>query len=156
MKDKLKRDDLESALAEWRQQRFPELKLSQQTRARIFRAAAERHSRRIEPAVPLFFPAGRLTVATVMPLLLLLLMAGYILMPGGDVEIAANGEAPRLEAVRQGDEVIFVIANGGRSHLVRKSSSASNLKDSESFVVTDGAFRDRLDSGGDLVFYRID
>jgi hypothetical protein len=91
-----------------------------------------------------------------MPLLLLLLMAGYMMSPGGGVEIAANGEVPRLEAVRQGDEVIFKIANGDRSHTVRKSNSASDLQDSESVVVTDGAFRDRLDSGGDLVFYRID
>jgi hypothetical protein len=83
-------------------------------------------------------------------------MAGYLLMPGGSLDTAANGDGPVLQAVRQGDEVVFVIANGGGHHTVRKSNDPRHLTDSETLVVSDGAFRDNLDSGNNLVFYRID
>jgi len=144
--------DLDSALQEWRQSRPATASLSQPARARILR----HRPTRIERAVPLFFPARRLALATALPLLVLSLMAGYLLMPGGALETATNGNGAVLHAVRQGDEVVFVIANGGGSHLVRKSNDPSMLADSESFVVSDGAFRDSLDSGTNLVFYRID
>jgi hypothetical protein len=143
--------DLDSALQEWRQARPATASLSQPTRSRILR----QRPAHIEPAVPLFFPARRLALATAIPLLVLSLMAGYLLMPGGALETAANGDGPVLQAVRQGDEVVFVIANGGGSHLVRKSNDPSILADSETFVVSDGAFRDSIDSGSNLVFYRI-
>ena len=158
MKNKRQLPELERALEQWRQQRPAGQKLSQPARARIFREAMRpRGSRkRIEAAVPLFFPARRLALATALPLLLISVMTAYVLMPGGPIDGAANGDAPILQAVRQGDEVVFTIANGGGKHLVRKSNSAKELANGETFVVSDGVFREQLDSGADLVFYRID
>jgi hypothetical protein len=158
MRNKRQMPDLERALEEWRLQRQAEQKLSQPARARIFREGMRPgvNKKRIEAAVPLFFPASRLALATVLPLLVISIMTAYLLMPGLPIDSAANGDAPILQAVRQGDEVVFTIANGGGQHLIRKSNSAKELSDGETFVVSDGAFRERLDTGDDLVFYRID
>jgi hypothetical protein len=150
--------DLARALEEWRRQRPAGRKLSQPARTRIFREAIRSGDRRQiqEPSVPLFFPARRLAMATALPLLLISVMAAYVLLPVGPVDLADSGDGPVLQALRQGDEVVFTIANGGGSHLVRKSNSPNKLADGESFVVSDGAFREPADSGEDLVFYRID
>jgi hypothetical protein len=158
MKKKRQMPELERALEEWRQQRPAEQKLSPPARARIFREGMRPvgPGKRVETAIPLFFPARRLALATVLPLLVISMMSAYLLLPGGPSDRGASGEAPILQAVRQGDEVVFTIANGGGKHLVRKSNSAKELSDGEAFVVSDGAFRERLDSGDDLVFYRID
>jgi hypothetical protein len=152
MRNRRETPDLDSALQEWRQNRPPEEKLSESARARILR----QRQARIEPTTPLFFPARRLAMAAALPLLLLSVMAVYLLIPGAALETAQNGDGPVLQAVRQGNEVVFIIANGGGSHLVRKSNTPNALADSETFVVSGGAFRDSLDSGSDLVFYRID
>lgn len=158
MNNKRRMPELERALEEWRLQRPTGPKLSQPARARIFRdAMRSRGSRKqIEAAVPLFFPARRLALATALPLVLISMMTAYLFLPSGPIDSAADGGAPILRAVRQGDEVIFTIANGGGEHLVRKSNSPKELANAEAIVVSDGAFRERLDSGADLVFYRID
>jgi hypothetical protein len=150
--------DLDAALREWRSGRRERSELSPAARARILRYSALSRELRIRPerAVPLFFPARRLALATALPVLVLSLMVGYLLIPGGAMQTAESGGGPVLQAVRQGDEVIFTIADGGGSHMVRKSRTPNALEDCETFVVSDGAFRDRLDSGGGLVFYRID
>ena len=66
-----------------------------------------------------------------------------------------DGIAPRLLASKQGDEVVFVIANGERTHSVSRLSRPVE-RQGEAMVVNDGTFRDRLSSDAQLVFYRID
>jgi len=61
-----------------------------------------------------------------------------------------------VRAAKNGDEVVFTIANGGRAHRVFKSSVPTNFDPSTAVTVRDGSFRDSADDGSDLVFYRID
>ncbi len=62
--------------------------------------------------------------------------------------------APRVEVLKDGEEVVFVIANGRRSHQVSRSTRPD--RGGEVFRTTTGEFRDRLDSEAKLVFYRVD
>jgi hypothetical protein len=60
-----------------------------------------------------------------------------------------------LRAEKQDGDVVFVIANSGHSHEVSRST-APHGGSSDRFLATTGVFRDSLDSGPDLVYYRID
>lgn len=146
---------LDQALADWRAaEKRPEA-LSGPARERILEAAGQEGTRRVrfELPSPLFLPARSFALAALLPLLVLSLAVGSFLLPTGS---GTDGAAPRLLASRQGDEVVFVIANGDRPHQVLKAADPRGLEGAEPVEVEAGTFRDRLDSGTDLVFYRID
>jgi hypothetical protein len=153
-----KQPDLDRALSDWRRDRPSDGGLSQPARANIMRAALEASARprRIEPQIPLFFPVRRLALATALPTMLLCVIAGYLLLPGAVVEPAGGPAGTIVQTMRQGDEVVFVIANGNTTHTVRKSNDPRSLSDGETFTVSQGSFRDRAEDDSDLVFYRID
>jgi hypothetical protein len=50
---------------------------------------------------------------------------------------------------------VFLIANGGQEHRIYRTDNPRVLP-GESYETAQGAFRDRLDAGGAVVFYRID
>ena len=92
-------------------------------------------------------------VAALVPLTLVLGLAIWQGgAPGGEVEV---GEGVTLHASKIGDRVVFDIANGNRDHLVQKSGSPDRFDARGGELVTEGAFVDRLDSGADLVYYRV-
>lgn len=149
---------LDRALADWRACRPDESRLSQPARANILRAALEASvaPRRIEPRIPLFFPVRRLALATALPTVLLAFIAGYLILPGGMTDPAGDPAGTIVQAMRQGDEVVFVITNGKSTHTVRKLNAPNSLTDGETLTVSEGSFRDRLEGDSNLVFYRID
>jgi len=62
----------------------------------------------------------------------------------------------RVIAEKAGAEVVFSIKNGHRAHSVLKSSTPSSFEASSRIPVRNGSFRDSMDDGSGLVFYRID
>jgi hypothetical protein len=95
-------------------------------------------------------------MATALPTVLLAVIAGYLLVPGAVTDQAGAPSGTIVQAMRQGDEVVFVIANGKSTHTVHKSNDPNDLSEGESFTVSQGSFRDRLEGDADIVFYRID
>ena len=62
----------------------------------------------------------------------------------------------RVTAAKTGAEVVFSIRNGHRAHAVYKSSFPNSFEGSARLPVRNGSFRDSMDDGSGLVFYRID
>ena len=146
---------LDEALGQWRESPLPKESLSEATRARILDGVRRQEERTwVEPLAALFLPAPRFALAAGLPALALTLLLGYSLIPsqlGGGVDPAPT----RLQATKQGNEVVFLIANGQQTHTVSVSDKAHVVQSPETFTVTD-SFRDRLQSDSDLVFYRFD
>jgi hypothetical protein len=61
-----------------------------------------------------------------------------------------------VEASKVGDRVVFTIANGGRQHRIVKSDRPDRFEGDSGVEAANGSYVDRLDSGADVVFYRID
>jgi hypothetical protein len=79
-----------------------------------------------------------------------------VVLTAAVVWVGRQGEPPRdtlrIEASKQGGDVVFTITNGEGTHQVRKSDAPN-----ERIVVRNGgSFRDDASGGPDLVFYRID
>jgi len=140
---------LRQAVEAWREA-APAERLSEGARGRILRQVV-----RPAPArsawTPLFPPVRRLALAAAVPAIVLAVLVSYGTLTG----TGPDGIAPRLLASKQGDEVVFVIANGDRTHSVSRLSRPVE-RQGETMVVNDGTFRDRLSSDAQLVFYRID
>jgi hypothetical protein len=102
----------------------------------------------------LFVPAWKRALSAAAPLLLVALLLGPQFVSVQSP--TAPAEVTRVEATKSGGEVVFMIANGDSVHHVYKSNDINMLESVEITVVTQGAFRDRLESDSDLVFYRID
>ena len=141
---------LESSIEQWRAQIGPEERLSQGCRTRILRSVDQEAVRR--PLAPLFVTSRQWAVAAVTPVLVLTLALGYLGLSGSD---PAPGNAT-VNVTKQGDHVVFLIANGSRDHRVYKSTHSDGQASWKAYTTTTGSFRDRLDSDVDLVFYRID
>lgn len=129
-------------------------RLSNATRARILGQAGDADESRPTPFASLFVPTRRLALAGVVPLLVLSLAMGYLLIDPV-ASIGGGDPAVRLEVSKQGEDVVFLIANGERPHRVYRSTRPNAVPD-ELYVTAQRAFRDRLDSRGDVVYYRID
>ena len=82
----------------------------------------------------------------------------------GAIRAQDRGQAPGLEgpesppifASKTAGEVVFTIANGDRAHKVYLSTAPDRFDNAPALMTRDGAFRDRLSEGPDLVYYRID
>ena len=149
-------DPLAAALADWKRAEEAPAVLSPPTRARILRSVKglDRSSTPRASLAGLFVPAWKLALGAAAPLLLLVLLLGPQLVPVSPPAIS-DGET-RVEASKVSGEVVFMIANGASVHRVYKSNDISMMDSVEVTVVTQGAFRDRLESDANLVFYRID
>jgi len=147
--------ELGGLIENWRQMPGRDETLSEDCRVRILAAMTEEGFGRSPGHPPLFRTTRMLAWAMALPALLLAAVMTWNLLPVSPSQEA--GEAPQVSAIKRGNEVIFVIANGQRNHTVYRSETAAGLAGSQKpFALTDGTFRDRLDNGADLVFYRID
>lgn len=146
--------DLDSAISAWKNGSVQAEALSEVARIRILARAAN-PGRHAPPLRALFFPLRQLVLAGALPLVLLTGLIGYVTLQS---LVATPGvEHPPISASKTSDgEVIFKIANGKRVHRVYMSTSPDRFEQAPGFTTRDGAFRDRLDGGPDLVFYRID
>ena len=144
--------DLNAAIAAWKTSARRSETLSDVVRSRIVARAGDRKPR---PAIrTLFLPFRRLALAGALPVVLLTALVGYATHQS--LAPAPGLVPPPILASKAAGEVIFTIANGNRVHNVYLSTSPDRFENSPAFTTRDGAFRDRLDGGPDLVFYRID
>jgi len=147
------RSELERALVAWREAPGAPERLEPGTRARIVHLARRPAGTVAAGPLPSLFPTGaRLALAAVVPALALTVTLGYLARP----VLGPAGDAPvRIQATKVGGEVVFEIANGARKHRVTRISRPGAEEDRE-VLTTRGAFRDRLESGADLVMYRVE
>jgi len=151
-------DPLEQAVADWRAAGGaddPADRLSPAARARIASLGSIRESR-LSPLGWLFFPATRFAIAGALPVALLSLSLGYLAWDEMHDPVAVPSTGASIEATIDGDNVVFVIANGSRVHRVYKSKNPNQFGDRPEFTTRDGSFEDRVNDGQALVFYRID
>ena len=106
------------------------------------------------PLAALFTPIYRMALAGGLPVALIV---GFLAWTTIDRDSTADRHDPAsVQVAKVGDRVVFTIANGGRDHVIVRSQRADRFDPSGAASVTTGSFVDRLDSGPDVVFYRID
>jgi hypothetical protein len=140
---------LQRALDAWREEPESGGTLGGDARERILVSALQ-PGRKPSHLPALFTPRRWLAAAGVLPFIL---AAGLLAVLG-----PGNGQesAPTVRATKQGDKVVFIIANGKSSHYVYKSTSPDSFDPSAGVRVTGGEYEDRVEEGASLVFYRID
>lgn len=99
-------------------------------------------------------PAFRLALAASIPLAFVGLTAVVALYRAGGRQAPAPGAILRAEKV--GDRVVFTIANGGRPHLVYRSSDPARFDRGSAEQVVGGRFQDRAGGEQGIVFYRVE
>ncbi len=107
-----------------------------------------------EPLPALFTPVRRLILTGALPVLL-----AALLLVGIDHEVrtpVTEEGGLRVTVSKRGDELLFTIANGGRPHVVSRSTQPDRFEPSSAVPVADGAYSESLADQADLVFYRID
>jgi hypothetical protein len=147
---------LERALSDWHAAEVDDGQLSAPVRARVMDAIKGGGETRVSYQTPLFLPLRRVLLAAAAPALVLALAVGYLMTPGGGAVIESPAQATNLDVIRQGDDIVFVIANGNTTHRVYKSTAINDLGAAEPVEVSNGVYRDRIDPQAGLVFYRID
>lgn len=145
---------VDQALAAWRESGESAEHFSPAARDRILQAAFEGRPAPLATRLPFRgaprrFAGGLLSLAAAAALLLAVVLVDRGGAPGGS-------GAVRVLASKTDGEVVFTIANGKRAHTVYKSNDPSEFGSSSRIPVRDGAFRDVVDDGSGLVFYRID
>ena len=143
---------LDRSIEAWKSDDAPIAHLSPRARAGILSRVGE-PSAAAQGLRGLFLPAWRWAWAGVLPVVVLTIALGVLGMPQ---DTGKTKTATRVEAHKLPGEVVFLIANGGVEHRVSRRSIPDGSSRGTSIVTTDGAFRDALDSGETIVFYRID
>lgn len=140
---------LDDAVAAWKQAPATEESISEDARGRILQAALDT-GRNPSPLPALFTPKRWLAAAGLIPFVV---AAGLLAILG-----LGNGQenGTMVQATKQGDKVVFTIANGKKSHTVYRSTSADSFDPALGVTVTGGEFEDHVQGNADLVFYRID
>jgi hypothetical protein len=141
---------LTEAVRAWKARPRAEDRLSPDSRERIL-AAATGPEASLAPMHTLFTPARRVWLVGALPLLL---AAAFLLLPTPAPH--EGGAVAAVEAFKDGDAIVFTIANGSREHRVYKSTVPYGFDASAATLVTDGAYVDVAHQDADLVFYRID
>jgi hypothetical protein len=126
--------------------------LSDRCRAAILAATLDRPARP-ERLVPLFFPARQLIVAGLVPAMLVTV---GVLMSRPESGEAGGHAAPEIRVAKQGQEIVFTIADGIGPHRVYKSTDPDRFDRSGAIPVRNNRFVDSAAAGPDLIFYRID
>lgn len=145
------RSKLDAALDSWRRTERTQEKLSSSGRTELLNRVSV-PGPAVFGATTLFPPIRRWALAAGIPLVLTVGLAWIGARVG---EPTTSGV--RIQAAKQGEDVVFTIADGGRVHQVRKSESPSRFDSASSLRVRNGgSFRDGAETGADLVFYRID
>jgi len=144
---------VDAALAAWTTgQRRPltQPRLSGTARTRIAARLAHGDGP-AETGSSLFVPLRRVAVAALAPALALAVALGALTIG----RHPATAGPARVQAIKQGDDVVFVIANGQRNHRIYRSDAPAGGQ-WEALGTTRQEFRDRLRGESNLVFYRID
>jgi hypothetical protein len=149
--------DLDRAITAWRTSSEELPSISEFGRRRILNTVSNlRAQGRVpEASTPLFQPTRSLVLGTALPVVAMTVVLGLLLAQSGWIGTELPAQTTRIEALKQGGEVVFVITNGDQAHRISKSSRPDGNAEGEVFTAQ-GEFRDRLDAGADLVFYRID
>jgi len=150
-------DPLASAIEDWRASDETAEHLSGAARTRVLATVRASRSERGAPAPlrMLFPPLWRWTLAGALPLAALTLALGFLVLERPAPLAPMVSTSPSIQVSKAGDQVVFVIANGQTAHRVYKSNVPNEFP-GEPVVTTDGSFRDRLEGGANLVFYRIE
>jgi hypothetical protein len=146
------REELDRAIAACRGPVRSTARLSEAVHATIMQAALDATTRP-GPLPQLFFPVRRLVLATLAPAAILVL--GVVLvqsLPGG----SPRSENLRIQAAKQGDQVVFTVADGKRPHVAYKSTSADRFDRSNGIRVEHNRFVDSASAGPSLVFYTVE
>jgi hypothetical protein len=61
-----------------------------------------------------------------------------------------------LQVEKRAGEIVLLIANGSRPHYVVKSSLASGLDAADPVEARGGTFREQIEAGPSVVFYRVE
>lgn len=151
--------ELDRAIRACRGAAIPTESLSDDARSAIFNEFRRLHASGEQPAPhsTLFLPAARWAWGAAVPIFALSLLVGSVLLTQGPYD-GGGLVTPhsRVDVSKAGENVVFVIQNGDRAHTVSKSADPAAGGDGETFTTTTGRFDDRLDSGAEIVFYRID
>ena len=154
-----RRDRLDRAILAWQRTESSADSLSEESRDSIFNEFRRLHAASEQPAphATLFLPAARWAWGAALPIVALSMLVGSVLLTQepfdrGDLVV----HRPRVEVTKSGDDVVFVIQNGDRTHRISKSTNPGATGDQEIFTTSTGRFSDRLDSGAGIVYYRID
>ena len=149
---KASQEQLDRAIAELRtSSESAQERLSEGFRGRILEAS-QRPGYEIRPMPSLFLPTKRLALAGGLPLALsaaLLVVFAYLRTPTISPVVG-------VQAAKQGDQVIFTIANGGKSHTVYKSNIPVHFERGSRIRIENGSFSDLATGGPDIVFYQIE
>jgi hypothetical protein len=129
--------------------------LSEEARTRVL-SVALRDTGTDEPLPALFTPTRRLVVAGALPVLLAVALLVGIVPESRQPQLAGPTGSATIQVSKQGDEVLFNIANGHRAHRVARSTDPNRFEASDEVSVTNGAYSEHLSDTADLVFYRID
>jgi hypothetical protein len=142
-------DILDRAVAAWREQSQRDSAgeaLSAGARRRIAEAAwTEGREFR-----PLFVPSRWIRWATAVPAVAVTVATLGVLVdrPGHQAQFVG--------AEKNGDEVVFEIADGRGPHTVVKSTDPARFNPAASATTQDGQYSDRVNTGPVLVFYKLD
>jgi hypothetical protein len=90
-----------------------------------------------------------------MPLLLAATILAWVAVDL-DADYLPGQGAANVQVAKIGGSVVFTIENGDREHRISRSLRPDSFDSAGTVKVMEGTFRDDLDSGSDLVFYRID
>lgn len=127
--------------------------LGPETRAALFRSIRDES---VPKSVsPVFPPIRRWLERTLIPVAAAAMAVALLWLGGPGRAVDGNADA-RVEARKVGDRVVFVVRNGGRAHTVSRSTTPDRFDASQTALLDRGSFEDRLDTGHNLVFYRID
>lgn len=99
-----------------------------------------------------WFRVGRLALAACLPLGLVGVGAAVFLLRGGGSE----GAAGIVRVEKSGDQVIFTIANGKKTHTVLRSSDPARFDAGSARRVVGGRFEDPVAGESGIVFYRVE
>ena len=147
------RDPLKQAIASYRAHAPESEQLSIEARSAVFREVSVGNAP--GPLAQLFMPLHRLTALAGISLTLVLALVLW-----GGAPIQLDGEAANditaINAAKVGNHLIVSIANGGTEHVVTRSERPDRFDPAAASTVRGGEFVDRLDTGANLVFYRID
>lgn len=143
-------DLLTEAIAAWRRSEQAPEALRPETRGRIVEAVFADASSRIPAGFrPLFAP--RRWFGALAAVSMVLVAAVAVLFQQEQV-----GGSTLVAAEKVGSEVVFTIANGNRTHSVKKATHPALLERAEAVKVTNGRYSDAGDDSAAIVFYRID
>ena len=144
---------LDEAISAWKRGNSaagPGERLSPSARSRILADLGRETAQR--PLAALFVPRSRLALAGLLPILL---AGALFLVQNGAWGPSKDGSG--IQVSKDGDQVIFTIANGKAYHDVTRSLVPDHFDASRAVQVAQGGrFVDSLESDARLIFYKID